>query len=293
MKSFLIGACLLSVLLTSLSAKETIVLREIDAVANVKQQSPPSLAAYLQAMPTHFITSLNSTGKYSVVNVKDIVDESNLNLELEASDIFKASERKQIELPKYTLTCSVVEFVEKQATVKNPLDGSTRLNRDIYVSVSMQMVNREDPSDQKTFQVPAFKSSWDEDVFGAQTGGDLERRTRIDDFAKSSAKQMAQEFVKEFEQVIFVYGKIGSECTILAGYENGIKIGQSFDVFISKQIINPLTKKPMKGTQLTKIGKLEVKNVQADVATCKIIEDLGINTEVVDPKDLPIARLAQ
>ena len=49
----------------------------------------------------------------------------------------------------------------------------------------------------------------------------------------------------------------------------------------------------MKGTKLTKIGKLEVKNVQADVATCKIIEDLGINTEVVDPKDLPIARLAQ
>jgi hypothetical protein len=292
MKSFLLGTCLIFILLPSVQGKETILLRKIEAVANVEQQSPPSLAAYLEAMPTHFIHTLNSTGKYAVVNIENIVDESNLNLELEASDIFKATEKKKLEMPQYGLHCSVVEFVEKQATIKNPLDGSTRLNRDIYVSVTMQMINREDPSDQKTFQVPAFKSSWDEDIFGAQVGGDLERRTRIDAFAKSSAEQMAKEFVKEFEQVIFVYGKIGSECTILAGYENGIKIGQFFDVFISQQIIHPITKKPMKGTKLTMIGKIEVINVQADVATCKILEDLGINTEVT-PKDLPVARLAQ
>nr|ADD96284.1 hypothetical protein [uncultured organism MedDCM-OCT-S08-C1656] len=52
------------------------------------------MAAYLEAMPTHFIHTLNSTGKYAVVNIEDIVDESNLNLELEASDIFKATEKK-------------------------------------------------------------------------------------------------------------------------------------------------------------------------------------------------------
>ena len=46
-------------------------------------------------------------------------------------------------------------FVEKQTKMTNPLDDSTRLNRDIYVSASMQLINRDRPEDQKTFEVPS------------------------------------------------------------------------------------------------------------------------------------------
>jgi hypothetical protein len=78
----------------------------------------------------------------------------------------------------------------------------------------------------------------------------------------------------------------------LSGYQNGVEKGQIYDVGIAKQIIHPITKKVMSGTTFTKIGQIEVIDVQADVATCKIIEDLGIDTNV-EPQNLPHARLSQ
>ena len=47
----------------------------------------------------------------------------------------------------------------------------------------------------------------------------------------------------------------------------------------------------MSGTTFTKIGVIKVISTQADVATCEIIEDFGINTDVEGEK-LPLARLA-
>ena len=74
-------------------------------------------------------------------------------------------------------------------------------------------------------------------------------------------------------------------------YKNGVEVGQIYNVGIAKQIIHPITKKVMSGTTFTKIGEIKVISTQADVATCEIIEDLGINTYVEGEK-LPLARLA-
>lgn len=46
----------------------------------------------------------------------------------------------------------------------------------------------------------------------------------------------------------------------------------------------------MSGTTFTRIGKIKVISTQADVATCQILEDLGINTKV-EPEKLPLVRL--
>jgi hypothetical protein len=100
---------------------------------------------------------------------------------------------------------------------------------------------------------------------------------------------MSKEFVAGYEQKIYLYGKNGDQCTLLAGYQNGVQVGQRFDIFISKPIIHPITKKPLAGTQVTQIGLVEIIDTQSDVSTCKIIEDFGINTDVA-PESLPIAR---
>ena len=283
----------LSTLLTlSVSAqKETILLRKIDATNTVKSTRPQSLSSYLESLPTHFINYLNQTGKYAVIDLSSVFSESNLDLELENSAVFEAADKKLLKKPKYILNCSVTAFVEKQVNIKNPLDDSTRINRDIFVSVTMQLINRENPADQKTFQVPDFSDAWDEDQFGSGSGGDLVRIQKVENFAKASAEQMASSFVSSFEQKIYVYQKTGTQCTILAGYKNGIEVNQVYNVGITKPIIHPITKQVMTGTTFTKIGVIKVVSTQADVATCEIIEDLGINTDV-EPDKLPLARLA-
>ena len=283
----------LATLLTlSLSAqKETILLRKIDATNTVKSTRPQSLSSYLESLPTHFINYLNQTGKYAVIDLSSVFSESNLDLELENSAVFEAADKKLLKKPKYILNCSVTAFVEKQVNVKNPLDDSTRINRDIFVSVTMQLINRENPADQKTFQVPDFSDAWDEDQFGSGSGGDLVRIQKVENFAKASAEQMASSFVSSFEQKIYVYQKTGTQCTILAGYKNGVEVNQVYNVGIAKPIIHPITKKVMAGTTFTKIGVIKVVSTQADVATCEIIEDQGINTDV-EPDKLPLARLA-
>jgi hypothetical protein len=283
----------LATLLTlSLSAqKETILLRKIDATNTVKSTRPQSLSSYLESLPTHFINYLNQTGKYAVIDLSSVFSESNLDLELENSAVFEAADKKLLKKPKYILNCSVTAFVEKQVNVKNPLDDSTRINRDIFVSVTMQLINRENPADQKTFQVPDFSDAWDEDQFGSGSGGDLVRIQKVENFAKASAEQMASSFVSSFEQKIYVYQKTGTQCTILAGYKNGVEVNQVYNVGIAKPIIHPITKQVMTGTTFTKIGVIKVVSTQADVATCEIIEDLGINTDV-EPDKLPLARLA-
>jgi hypothetical protein len=283
----------LATLLTlSVSAqKETILLRKIDATNTVKSTRPQSLSSYLESLPTHFINYLNQTGKYAVIDLSSVFSESNLDLELENSAVFEAADKKLLKKPKYILNCSVTAFVEKQVNVKNPLDDSTRINRDIFVSVTMQLINRENPADQKTFQVPDFSDAWDEDQFGSGSGGDLVRIQKVENFAKASAEQMASSFVSSFEQKIYVYQKTGTQCTILAGYKNGVEVNQVYNVGIAKPIIHPITKQVMTGTTFTKIGVIKVVSTQADVATCEIIEDLGINTDV-EPDKLPLARLA-
>jgi hypothetical protein len=283
---------LATLLALSVSAqKETILLRKIDATNTVKSTRPQSLSSYLESLPTHFINYLNQTGKYAVIDLSSVFSESNLDLELENSAVFEAADKKLLKKPKYILNCSVTAFVEKQVNVKNPLDDSTRINRDIFVSVTMQLINRENPADQKTFQVPDFSDAWDEDQFGSGSGGDLVRIQKVEHFAKASAEQMASSFVSSFEQKIYVYQKTGTQCTILAGYKNGVEVNQVYNVGIAKPIIHPITKQVMTGTTFTKIGVIKVVSTQADVATCEIIEDLGINTDV-EPDKLPLARLA-
>ena len=283
---------LATLLALSVSAqKETILLRKIDATNTVKSTRPQSLSSYLESLPTHFINYLNQTGKYAVIDLSSVFSESNLDLELENSAVFEAADKKLLKKPKYILNCSVTAFVEKHVNVKNPLDDSTRINRDIFVSVTMQLINRENPADQKTFQVPDFFDAWDEDQFGSGSGGDLVRIQKVENFAKASAEQMASSFVSSFEQKIYVYQKTGTQCTILAGYKNGVEVNQVYNVGIAKPIIHPITKQVMTGTTFTKIGVIKVVRTQADVATCEIIEDLGINTDV-EPDKLPLARLA-
>tara|TARA_B100000035_G_scaffold173656_1_gene148139 strand:+ start:30 stop:911 length:882 start_codon:yes stop_codon:yes gene_type:complete len=271
--------------------KETILLRKIDATNSVKSTRPQSLSSYLESLPTHFVNYLNKTGKYAVIDLSSVFSESNLDLELENSAVFEAADKKLLKKPKYILNCSVTAFVEKQVNIKNPLDDSTRINRDIFVSVTMQLINRENPADQKTFQVPDFSDAWDEDQFGSGNTGDLVRVQKVENFAKASAEQMASSFVSSFEQKIYVYQKTGTQCTILAGYKNGVEVNQVYNVGIAKPIIHPITKQVMTGTTFTKIGLIKVVSTQADVATCEIIEDLGINTDV-EPDKLPLARLA-
>ena len=142
-----------------LAQKDTVLLRQINATSAVQATRPTSLNAYLESLPTHFISYLNQTGKYAVIDLKSVFSESNLDLELENSAVFEVAEKKLLKKPKYILNCSVTAFIEKQVKVKNPLDDSTRINRDIFVSATMQLVNRENPADQKTFQVPDFSDS--------------------------------------------------------------------------------------------------------------------------------------
>ena len=283
---------LVTLVTLSVSAqKETILLRKIDAINTVKSTRPQSLSSYLESLPTHFVNYLNKTGKYAVIDLSSVFSESNLDLELENSAVFEAADKKLLKKPKYILNCSVTAFVEKQVNIKNPLDDSTRINRDIFVSVTMQLINRENPADQKTFQVPDFSDAWDEDQFGSGNTGDLVRIQKVENFSKASAEQMASSFVSSFEQKIYVYQKTGTQCTILAGYKNGVEVNQVYNVGIAKPIIHPITKQVMTGTTFTKIGLIKVVSTQADVATCEIIEDLGINTDV-EPDKLPLARLA-
>ena len=101
---------------------------------------------------------------------------------------------------------------------------------------------------------------------------------------------MAANFVSSFEEKIYVYEKTGNQCTILAGHKNGVKVDQVYQVGIAKKIVHPITKKVMSGTTFSKIGTIKVISTQADVATCEILEDLGINTNVEADK-LPLARL--
>ena len=151
--------------------KETVLLRKINATNAVESTRPVSLNAYLESLPTHFINYLNQTGRYAVIDLNSVFSESNLDLELENSAVFEVAEKKLLKKPKYILNCSVTAFVEKQVKVKNPLDDSMRINRDIFVSATMQLVNRDNPADQKTFQAPDFSDSWDEDVFGSSNAG--------------------------------------------------------------------------------------------------------------------------
>jgi len=269
--------------------KDTIILGEINAAPNIIRQNPPSLDAFLEAIPVHFKHYLNQTGKYAVIDIDEVVNQSNLDLELENSEIFKTTDKELIDKPKYTLNCTVVEFSENENSINNPLDGSTRLNRDIFVSVTMQLTNRVNPSDQKTFEVPPLNSSWDEDLYGSATQRDFQSRKKVDQFAKSAALNMSRKFVEGFEQKIYLYGKNGDQCSMLAGYQNGVQVGQRYDVFISKPIIHPITKKPLAGSQITQIGLIEIIDTQSDVSTCRIVEDFGINTDVA-PENLPIAR---
>lgn len=278
------------IFLPCLAEKDTILLRKIITTNAVQATQPISLNAFLESLPTHFINSLNQTGKYAVIELSSVFEESNLDIELENSAVFQSVEQKLLKKPKFILNCFVTAFVEKQVKVKNPLDDSTRINRDIFVSVTMQLISRENPSDQKTFQVPDFSESWDEDVYGSTTGGDLIRLKKIEEFAKNSAQRMAANFVSSFEEKIYVYEKTGNQCTILAGHKNGVKVDQVYQVGIAKKIVHPITKKVMSGTTFSKIGTIKVISTQADVATCEILEDLGINTNVEADK-LPLARL--
>ena len=293
MKSIFLFVSFLSFSLSLLASKETIILGEIKATDSVKENNSPSLQAFLQAMPTHFMHYLNNTGKYAVVNIDEIVSQSNLNLELEYSEIFEKAEQKKESIPKYLLNCNVVEFLEKVTRTTNPLDNSTRLNRDIYVSITMILIERGNASEQKTFEVPVFNASWDEDIFGSTNSENFESRKKIDQFAKDAAAEMSSHFMKEIEQVIYLHGKNGSQCFILAGYKNGVKVGQHYEVFISKPIFHPITKKKLAGGAITQIGSVKVTHTQEDVSTCEILEDNGINTEVASPEDLPIAKLAK
>ena len=272
--------------------KETVLLRNIEATKSVKSSNPPSLNPYLESLPTHFANYLNLTGKYAVVELSSIFEESNLDLELDLSAVFNAADKKLLNKPKYILRCTVTAFVEKQVKIRNPLDDSIKINRDIFVSASMQLISRENPADQKTFQVPDFSDSWDEDVFGSASGGDLVRIKKVESFAKKSADDMAKNFVSSFDQKIYMYEKVGHQCTILAGYKNGVQVDQTYEVGVAKNIIHPITKKVMSGTTFTRIGKIKVISTQADVATCKILEDLGINTNV-EPEKLPLVRLVE
>ena len=273
-----------------LADKETILLRKIDATDSVKSLNPASLKSYLEALPTHFANYLNETGRFAVVDLVSIFKESNLDLELDNSAVFKLIDQKLQNKPKYILNCTVTAFVEKQEKVNNPLDGGVRINRDIFVSATMQLVNRGDASDQKVFQVPDYSVSWDEDRYDDNDGSDLIRLKKIEAFAKKSAQEMAKSFMSNYEHKIYVYEKIGNQCTILAGNINGVKVGQVYEVGITKKIIHPVTKKLMTGTTFTKIGLIKVLSTQSDVSTCEIIEDAGINTDV-DGEILPQARL--
>ncbi len=272
--------------------KDTVLLRSIEATKSVLNSNPPSLNAYLESLPTHFANYLNQTGKYAVIELSSIFEESNLDLELNLSTVFEEVDKKLLKKPKYILKCSVTAFVEKNLKVRNPLDNSIKINRDIFVSATMQLINRENAADQKTFQVPDFSDSWDENEYTQKDGTDLIRIKKIEAFAKKSAEDMAKNFVSFFEQKIYVYERIGDQCTILAGHTNGVQVGQTYEVGITKKIIHPVTKKEMKGTTFTKIGIIKVISTQADVATCQIIEDFGINTNVESDK-LPIARISE
>ena len=274
------------------SEKETIILGEIKATTSVVKNNSPSLDVFLEALPTHLVHYLNQTGKYVVVDIDEIVAQSNLNLELEYSEIFEKAESKLKQIPKYLLKCDVVEFLEKETKLNNPLDNSARLNRDIYVSMNMKLSNRENPTDQKSFQVPALQVSWDEDIYGVTNVRNFKSRKNIDEFAKSAAQKMATHFEEEVEQVFYLHGKNGNECFMLAGFKNGVKVGQVYEVFISKVIYHPVTKKKMTGGAINKIGSLRVTRTQLDVSSCEILEDYGINTDV-SPENLPIAKLSR
>ena len=291
MKNIFSISIFLILALSLLGEKETIILGKIKATESVLKNKSPSLPAFLEAMPTHFKHYLNSTGKYAVIDIDEVVSQSNINLELEYSEIFEKAGTQKQAMPKYLLNCEVVEFMEKVTRVTNPLDNSIRLNRDIYVSMTMILIERDNQSEQKTFEVPVFNASWDEDIFGSTNSENFESRKKIDQFAKDAASKMSSHFMKEIEQVIYLHGKNGSQCFILAGYQNGVKVGQLYDVFISKPIFHPITKKKLSGGAITKIGSVKVSHVQEDVSTCEILEDNGINTEVSSPDDLPVAKL--
>ena len=72
-----------------LAQKDTVLLRQINATSAVQATRPTSLNAYLESLPTHFISYLNQTGKYAVIDLKSVFSESNLDLELENSAVLK------------------------------------------------------------------------------------------------------------------------------------------------------------------------------------------------------------
>ena len=151
----------------------------------------------------------------------------------------------------------------------------------------MQLINRENPADQKHSKflislMHGMKINLD------QKSGNLVRIQKVENFAKLPPNKWHSVLYLVLNKNLCL-PKTGTQCTILAGYKNGVEVNQVYNVGIAKPIIHPLPNKQT-GTTFTKIGLIKVVSTQADVATCEIIEDLGINTDV-EPDKL-LARLA-
>ena len=99
-------------LLFHVRSERTVLLRKINATNAVQSTHPVSLNAYLESLPTHFISYLNQTGKYAVIDLNSVFSESNLDLELENSAVFEVAEKKLLKKPKYILNCSVTALLK-------------------------------------------------------------------------------------------------------------------------------------------------------------------------------------
>ena len=267
--------------------KETILLRNINAIPAIHAQKSPSLPAFLQQLGPQFTHHLNETGRYAVVNIDDDMSVDNLFLELDATGAYKVGNTVFRDKPTHKLECTVTTFAERNQVIRDPSSQALVINRDLDVTITMKLSSIKDSSDQRTF-LSSYKERWDEHSFpGANKTGPSLNIVKIGEFARKAAAEMSKKFLAEREELFYVFMRNGNECSLTAGTKHGVKLGQQFKVGTQQQALHPVTGKVI-GVTFSQVGVIQVTDVRLEISTCSIIQEAG--NGIVTQEPYPIAK---
>jgi len=267
--------------------KETILLRNINAIPAILAQKSPSLPAFLQQLGPQFTHHLNETGRYAVVNIDDDMSVDNLFLELDATGAYKVGNTIFRDKPTHKLECTVTTFAERNQFIRDPSSQALVINRDLDVTITMKLSSIKDSSDQRTF-LSSYQERWDEHILpGASQTGPTLSIVKIGEFAQKAGSQMSKKFLAEREELFYVFMRNGVECSMTAGTKHGVKLGQQFKVGTQQEARHPVTGKVI-GVTFTQVGVIQVTDVRLEVSTCSIIQETG--NGIITQQPYPIAK---
>lgn len=237
----------------------------------------PSLADFTHQLGTHFEYELNETGNFAVVNITSNLKMSNYIVKLQqGTGEFEKSGVNAKKTPTHYLEPSVTRFEEVINTINNPLNGDRVVNKDLAVTITVFVRSFSDQTDNKQFRA-SKEATWNETIFNNNARTRNESLGKIEAFAKSVAKEMATKFLAQRQVSYFVVNKFNNTCTLTAGTEQGVKLGDVFDVGPVIPTIHPVTGVKLGDTHQA-LGKVKVVFTDKSISKCEIISDTGIDT---------------